>query len=208
MPNDLYSLHEQAFFEQLRRETDMAYARSRIVEKDAHYAICATPLRRGAGIVCGTHWPAEAPCAAQTAAPEATELDARLVDVLDPLLGQFLGTALDAVNYTSLNFFRASNLDALHEEDWTVSVPLFVKYTLYLDPPWIVFLGTDLAKRLVGFGLVDDYHTHIVRTGETRHESYSGVLRTGPPFVCVPHPQSLLPPDTLLALWREACATL
>ena len=211
MANDVHTLKERAFFEQLRRETEAAFAKSRIGQRDdhAHYALCATPLHREAGVVCGIHWKApDEPLGPQTEVPASTDLDERLVAVLDPMLQRFLDTSLNEVNYTSLCFFRTVSPDDLHDDDWQASVPLFVKYTLYLDPPWVLFLGTDLIERLVGFGLVDDYHTHVVREEGKRYESYSGELRTGPAFACVPNPQSLLPPDVHLALWREACAAL
>lgn len=206
---------EAVFFEHLRREAAAAYAESPLRRSQgdacAHYEICATPLRRGEGIVCGFAAASVAgeTYAPQTAAPERPTVDAGYARSLDPLLQRFLGVALREVNVTNLCFFRTATPEALEDDDWRCAIPLFLKYTLYLDPPWIVFTDTALLDRLVDSGLVDDYHTHVAR-GEEQPlaRSYSGHLRTGEPFACVPAPGADLAPEQRAELWQAACHTM
>ena len=220
-------MDETAFFEQLRQETETVFQSSPVKKKQDSlgrqwsYSLCATPIRRRHGVIFGLNWgggseqdidpKTRKPFAypPQAEMPDGTDIeDYRFIRQSLPLLKTYLGVTSPAeINYTNLCFFRTPTIADLEEEDWDLSLPLFRKFVKFIDPPWLLMLGTSGLWKLQELELLTDLKDHDVVQGKKTCWSYSAET-SGKPFAAVPHPQAHLKSEVRSQLWELACNNL
>ena len=212
-------MDEQQFYEYLTNKTAQVFQRSPIKQKQeslGNYAVCATPIQREKGIIFGLNWRAEKNKPYRIPDPNIMSDGSCIKNYpfvirAKPYLSKYLGLDVDHpdFNYTNLCFFRSYDTAALEERDWANSMELFMEYVDYIDPPFLLMLGTTQVKRLRELPLLSgelDKHIHL--TSKALYSSYSVLLKNGSKLICVPHPQARLSNTTRHELWKKACRIL
>jgi hypothetical protein len=183
---------ETEFFEQLIQKTAKQYEKSSIFLKGEkwNYSICGSPIQKGRGIVLGINWGADDNHEPQSEMPDGKDIPTyRFINRSKDLLHKHLNVSLEPVNfnYSNLCFFRSPAENDLKIEDYRLSLPLLKEYVEYIQPPWILSLGSSNVQKLSYFGLLTDLQTFYDSQGK-----FSGnkARLWGYHFYSVPHPNA------------------
>lgn len=202
----------QEFFFDLLNETKKAFQNSPIKQcqeqlthlRQWNYAVCETPIQKNKGIILGLNW-GGTDYPPQKNYPEAKkDRDWSFMTLSMPYINKYMGIqSIEEVNYTNLCFFRTTNISYLKDEDWEISLPLFEKYTKFINPPWILLLGNTGVIFLKRYDSLDKLKTLIVHDKIRRVIGYKGILFGQFQFFCVPHSQAHISTKDRNKIWEK-----
>jgi len=196
-----------SFFSELLVETDKQYTKSPIYQKQLshskrwYYAICATPISKGKGILFGINWGGSDNFHPQTVMPSGQEVtEYHFIKQSRQFLEKQWGLDFKSINfnYTNFCFFRTPKAEYLSLDDYLLSLPLFEKYVHYINPPWLLSIGGINIKMLNTFGLLKNIQLHF--DNENKFRGYSAQLWVYDIF-SVPHPNAHLTTEARHTIW-------
>lgn len=197
------------FFAELLIDTDEQFRRSPVYRKQLqlgrqwNYAICATPISQGNGIIFGINWGGVDNYPPQTVIPTGEDIaDYHFIRQSRQYLEKHWQLDISNINfnYTNLCFFRTPMERDLSGDDYKLSLPLFEKYVRYINPPWLLSIGGTNLKMLDGFGLLKNIQRHF--DNENKFKGHSAQLWDYSIF-SVPHPTARLTTDSRQTIWTK-----
>lgn len=197
------------FFAELIADTNEKFRESSIYHKQKtlnkkwNYAICATPITKDSGVIFGINWGGEDGYEAQTTMPTGQGITKyHFIQQSRQFLEKHWGLDITSVNfnYTNLCFFRSPSEKYLLKKDYELSLPLFEKYIRYINPPWLLSIGSSNLKVLDHFGLLKNIHRHF--DNQNKFKGHSAQLWDYNIF-SVPHPSAHLTNEARQTIWTK-----
>ena len=189
---------EKQFFAELLSDTEIMFKKSPVSKKQQelgekwNYSVCATPIKRGKGIIFGINWGGNDHKPQPTMPTGKNIVNYTFIKQSRKYLEQ-LGLNFSDINfnYTNLCFFRTPKANLLVDDDFRLSIPLFEKYVRFINPPWLLSIGGKNMKIFHKFGHLKD--DEIVRhyDNQRKFRGHSAPLWEWHVF-SVPHPQARL----------------
>ncbi|MBI2279321.1 MAG: hypothetical protein HYU68_01310 [Bacteroidetes bacterium] len=102
-------------------------------------------------------------------------------------------------NYTNLCFFRTPTAKYLSSDDYKLSLSLFKKYIHFINPPWLLSIGSTNLKVLDSFGALKNINQHYDNQG--KYKGHSGQLWDYNIF-SVPHPSARMISEARQTIWQ------
>ncbi len=189
---------ENQFFDELLSDTAIMFKKSPVYEKQQelgknwNYAVCATPIIKGKGIIFGINWGGD-DIQPQTTMPTGENIvNYTFIKQSRKYLEQ-LGLNFSDINfnYTNLCFLRTPKANLLEEDDFRLSIPLFEKYVRFINPPWLLSIGGKNMKILDKFGHLKGDEIVRYYDDQRKFRGHSAPLWEWNVF-SVPHPQARL----------------
>ena len=198
---------ENIFFESLLNETKEAFHRSPIFERQEKegkkwsYSVCGTPIQIGKGIIFGINWGVDGEHQPQTKMQDGSDIDTyKFVERSRWYLKEYFLLDINDIsfNYTNLCFFRSPGSKDLTDLDYKLSLPLFERYVKFIDPEWILSLGSGSSQILLNNGLLKG--DNLFKEGKAKFKASAEKL-WGYDFYAVPHPNARVKNDLRKELW-------
>ena len=210
-------MNEQQFYSYLSAKTSNVFKNSLIKRKQDelgyhwNYTICATPIQREKGLIFGINW-GDTPdynYEIKTSMPDGKDIHTfKFLRHSKHLLRNNLDINIDIpnFNYTNLYFFRSQNVNQLSDDDWQKSIPLFIEFIEYINPAWLLTIGSGNIRYIWEYNLIENTLNSYKHNSSNRaFYSYSGLFKGGKPLMIVPHPNAHIPSDVREFLWMDAC---
>lgn len=200
------SISPDQFFKELLFETEKQFKLSPIYQKQLinkcnwNYAVCATPIQQGKGIIFGINWGGN-DHGPQTIMPTGEGIvKYPFIIQSKRYLEYFWGLDFKTINfnYTNLCFFRSPTEKFLDTEDYKLSIPLFQKYVQYINPQWILSIGGTNMKVLDSLGHLKNIKRYYDL--EKKYKGHSGQLWDWNVF-SVPHPSLKITKTSRQTIW-------
>ncbi len=221
-------MNEEQFFKYLREKTDLAFQKSQIKYKQDrknrswNYSICATPIQQKKGILFGLNWGGDGEYESQTKMPTATAINDnpganKFIYTLLPNLRKYFNlNSISEINYSNLCFFRSPKISDLKNEDWELSLPLFIEFCEFINPPWIIFTSISKSqierlKRLNSkkSDLIILGEQFSIKQGDKEFIGYKkGKFNNTTDFYVVPHPGTQLWNESRKKIWEKASSVI
>lgn len=202
-------LPQEEFFYELLKDTELAFNQSCIqklqLQKNQrwNYSVCATPIQVGKGIILGINWGADKNGhEPQFCIPNAADiLSDNFIKRSKPYLEEEFNIDFNNIdfNYTNLCFFRTPSIKELSSNDYSLSLPLFKKYVMYIKPKWLLSLGYKNYDQLLKNNEISEVKQYP--EGEAKFHLYKAKL-WGFDIYFVPHPNARVKSEWRAELWR------
>ncbi|CAM3358909.1 hypothetical protein [Zobellia roscoffensis] len=205
---------EEIFFNDLLSITKKAFYKSPVYNKNKHkdwfYSICSGPFTRKKPIVFGLNWGVGKDFVHKPQVSYPKEIDSNTWPFkthVDKHLTKHFDCSFDEINYSNLCFFRTPSTKFLSWEDWMISIPLFQAYVEFIDPPYIIMMGSPKYfnseqfsnRKTIGHKPEGKKRNFYVRTG---------LLFGKYPFGSVPHSAARCSHCTHDILWEKMYSNL
>ena len=194
------------FIKSLQDEIDVVWKSLPDKNDRWNYAISATKLRKGVGIIFGINrgadnTPHEFPPDIPTDDPYL--INYRFISKSKDNLRDALNLKFQPgnfnFNYSNLCFFRSKKVNELLPDYFKKSLPLFKMYVSYIHPPWLLALGTTIYKEL---SKCDDFkEAGYLPQDKRAFKLYYGQFM-GIPIYILPHPEARVKGERREALWK------
>lgn len=207
---------EVEFFNELILKTKSAFNKSNVKilqnskKQKWNYSVCATPIRKRQILLFGLNWGGNNHEAQATYPIDESIYTYKFIKQSFSYLSKFLKIEnLNLINYSNIVFFRTPKISNLVEDDWDLSIPLFIEYLQYINPPYALSLGVSSLKYLKKNKSVWKYFNlnnleEIKIKGKSKIiSSFKGKIYKNIMFYFLPHPQSHLSKNEREKLWRE-----
>lgn len=203
-----------SFFAELLYDTDREFRKSSVFKKQLqlgqkwNYAVCATPIQKERGVIFGINWGGTNNFQPQSVMPSGHDIASyHFIKQSKQFLEKNLGLDIASANfnYTNLCFFRTPKANILSSEDYRLSLPLFEKYIRYINPPWLLSIGSKNLKELDRMGVLRNIHQHY--DNQNKFKGHSGILWEYNIF-SVPHPSARLSNDARQTIWLNVTAEM
>ncbi len=202
---------EELFFNKLQITTEKVFKESDVYSKNKHenwfYSICNGPIFREKPIVFGLNWGVSRSEDYKGHSPQKTypkDIDTNtwpFKNHVNHFLQKYFGHSFDEVNYSNLCFFRTPNIDYLSYKDWRDSIPLFREYVQYVNPPYLIMMGSPKYLNKLELKEIQEYG--FLPEGKKRRAfTRIGVLFDKYKFGSVPHSAAYISQDTHDVLWK------
>ena len=169
-----------------------------------NFGICETPIQKGKSVILGLNWGGDDYPPQKSYPILEKERDWSFIRSSMPYLTKYLGiNEIQEINYTNLCFFRSENISVLESKDWELSFPLLNTYVNYINPPWILLLGTTGFKILKNNQLITEDLRIEVQDKNRKVLGFRGLLFSQYKFMCVPHSQAHLSNNARNKIWRK-----
>lgn len=197
-----------SFFIELLGNTDREFRKSPVYQKQLqlgrqwNYAVCATPIQKGRGVIFGINWGGVDNFSPQTVIPSGHDIvDYNFIKQSRQFLEKHWGLDIASINfnYANLCFFRTPKQNILSADDYKLSLPLFEKYIRYINPPWTLSIGGTNLKVLGSLGVLKNVRQHFDKQG--KFKGHSGQLWDWNIF-SVPHPSAHLTSGARQTIWE------
>lgn len=197
------------FFAELLHSTERQFNKSPVYQKQLelgkqwNYAICATPISKGNGIIFGINWGGADNYMPQSMMPTGEGIsDYRFIKQSRQYLEKHWNLDFSTINfnYTNLCFFRTPTEKDLSFDDYKLSLPLFEKFVRYINPPWLLSIGGTNLKVLNSFGLIENIKSHF--DNQNKFKGHSTRL-WGYNLFSVPHPTARLTTEARQIIWGK-----
>ncbi len=170
----------------------------RLEGKNWNYAICDTPIQKGAGVFFGINWGGNDINAQSTHPPKYKERDWSFINHCRTYIDWHFGEEIENLNYTNACFFRSPDVNSLPDNAIDLSRPLFEEYIRKITPPWILMIGKphrlgDDWKQRKRIEVFDE-------TTNRRAFGYTGTL-FGYPFGSVPYYTQAMSNEVRNEIW-------
>jgi len=111
-----------------------------------------------------------------------------------------IDTSMPDFNYTNLCFFRTPSIKYLSAKDYKLSLPLFEEYVAYVQPPYLLSIGTGNFDVLRKQKRIAEWKQTDVASAPMQGIAarYNGIKS-----LFVPHPQARLTNEHRAELWRQ-----
>ncbi len=152
---------EHAFFDQLKRKTEIAYRQSDVFIRNPNwsYSICGTPMLKGVGLLVGLNWGGggDGEIFSPQTYPDGTDVKTyAFIKRFFRYLNKYLKVDDPKnINYSNLSFFRSPKMNDLTDKDWNLSKEPFQEYLQYIDPPWIILASSGIERAKLSLSLSD-----------------------------------------------------
>jgi len=199
-------MEEIDFFHHLLKETEIAFQISATKEKHPesnwNFAICDTPIQKKCGLFFGLNWGGDNIDQQTVYPPKYKDRNWKFISASRQFFREYLSSEIEDLNYSNLCFFRSPNLNKFVSSDWKLGIPLFKKYTEYINPPFCLMLGDP--EKLSSNNHIKDLKTHEIVDEKTKRRVYgfSGQLFGKYPFGSVPHPESQISTSARNSIWQ------
>jgi len=198
----------EEFFTDLLALTEQQFRLSPVYQKQLkhgklwNYAVCATPIANGKGIIFGINWGGNDGYKPQTIMPTGEDVAEYtfLNRNLKYLKNMGLNFSEINFNYTNLCFFRSPRVSLIENEDFALSLIPFEKYVRYIDPPWMLSLGIKNMQILNRFGLLKNIKRY--HDDQKKFSGISAQLWDRKVFA-VPHPNAHVPRESRATIWEK-----
>ncbi len=127
------------------------------------YALCATPIQPGKGIILGINWGVdrnEENYYPSKTMPDGSDIKQyHFINRSRKYLEKYLELNLEKLdfNYSNLCMFRTPKSNLLNSEAYHLCFPIFHDYLKYINPPWVLSLGLENYKTLKKIVSIDDF---------------------------------------------------
>lgn len=203
---------ENKFFFELLQETHSKFLESPVYLKQQqenkkwNYSVCGTPIQKNKGILFGINWGADSDHPAQSDMPNGEDVKEyrfmqRSKDYLQN--GWISSIETPSYNYTNFCFFRTPRASDLVYDDYLLSSGLFEKYVRFINPPWLLAIGTTSFYKLEDLGIL----TEIKAFAHGKARGYAARLWDWNLFA-VPHPVARLSNESRKAIWDQVTQEL
>lgn len=205
----LTEMSEESFFSELLADICIQFHKSPVYQKQLkldcqwNYAVCATPISIGNGIIFGINWGGADNFSPQTVMPKGNGIaDYHFIKQNKQYLEKHWRLNISNINfnYTNLCFFRTPAEKDLSIDDYKLSLPLFEKYVRYINPPWLLSIGGTNIKVLDSLGLLKNIQRHF--DNQNKFKGHSAQLWDYNLF-SVPHPTARLTTEARQTIWSK-----
>jgi hypothetical protein len=208
----MLELDEVEFFHHILSKAEKAFRQSDVINLNSNwsYSVCGTPIYKGSGLIVGLNWGGGGSGEifnAQINYPNGSDIENYpFIKRLSPFLKKYLRVeGFKHLNYSNLSFFRSPNVHALTNKDWELSRSLFLDYITYVQPAWIVLLGTtglDKATKLLDLEAIERFDVGKKRVFKA-YKAQCSTLTKFTKLFALPHPSARVPEWIRDQLWRK-----
>lgn len=203
------------FFYYLLNKTKEEFIRTPIYKKQVllnrnwNYAVCATPIQKGKGVIFGINWGGDC-ISAQTKYPTGENIwNYTFIQQSKELLKRYLAIeeGTHDFNYTNLCFFRSPKLTDLSQDDFRISLSLFQEFIEFINPEWVLSFGSTNIKILYKSKHITEVKGFNPEVGK-RFRGHSAILFNKFPFYSLPHPQAHMSGVAREQLWAKVIESM
>lgn len=172
-----------------------------------NYALCATPIQKNKGLILGINWGGnEKNYEISKIMPNGNDVKTYpFIKRSKSYLETYFHINIEEVNfnYSNFCFFRSPKANDLSSNDFNLCLPIIKEYIDYIQPPWILSLGTGNIKYLKKYFKTDFECSGPIRIEGNSNKAYKGSLMKFN-FYNLPHPNAYyLSNDVYKKLWEK-----